>query len=882
MNRLLCRVRPVSLLLGIGLVLCLSVSHPLAAQDIPVTPPSTDNTIPLVVPESTVVIPVPITSDLLLSDDQFLAGGPWQGDQIQRLLEERLSPLAHSTLEAFEGHPVPASEALSALGNRHTVSSAVLLTLAEMEFGVLRPLDSGATSLSSEANAALSLWLRTTTEALSRSFYQQYDLGTAQSGDSTSAASVPTDRLNAASYAIAEYLAAAGQDLTVEAAREQQQRFVATYTAQFGSPLEGGIHAAHPSASADAADSPATEPPLPPLQMPWGGTGTWKYNGGPHGSNREALDFQPLDKNGCSPNIASDRWVAAAAGGRVTYASSYMVIIDHDSDGNTTTGWQTFYLHVANIQVSVNSEITPGTSLGNPSCYGGDGTSTGVHVHFAVRYHNASQAANGRVISGWRVEQGVGPYHGYLRKGNITRESGCRLSSPTGNCIWNHASSPVVSDNCRLNRYLAEYYSGVIPNVTYPPVRTACVDHIRYDWGSGTPDPSIGSDNFSVRWEGVFAFNGGEKSFFARTDDGMRVWIDDTQLLDKWFPQGATTYYLRHTPSANPHRMRVEYYEQGGGATARWGWCPATQFMVDYFNNKTLSGNPVYSGCMSSIDRNWGTGGPGNGVGTDNFSVRWYGRSAFESGAYGFFASTDDGMRAYLDNNLIIDRWYDQPLSSYRTSRSMSAGLHNILVEYYESGGGALARFRWGKNLTAGRSADASSYQSSTYTPGKASDGNYATRWSSFFLNTLLDDQWWFVDLGSRKEFDRISIYWEAAYATDYLIGWRDADSCYGSYSGYRYTGGHVGWSSYDVGLRTARCIAVFMYDRAPGKYNYSFWEVEAYRVIYTPSVLSVAVQGESIRFKLGAPSDSLEQEYLAPDGRYQMEQPASTWTTTP
>ena len=101
MNRLLCRVRPVSLLLGIGLVLCLSVSHPLAAQDIPVTPPSTDNTIPLVVPESTVVIPVPITSDLLLSDDQFLAGGPWQGDQIQRLLEERLSPLAHSTLEAL-------------------------------------------------------------------------------------------------------------------------------------------------------------------------------------------------------------------------------------------------------------------------------------------------------------------------------------------------------------------------------------------------------------------------------------------------------------------------------------------------------------------------------------------------------------------------------------------------------------------------------------------------------------------------------------------------------------------------------------------------------------------------------------------------------------
>ena len=881
MNRLQSRMLPVSLLLGIGLVVCLSTNRSLVAQGIAVTPPPTDSAIPLVVPETAGAVPVPISTNVLLSDEQFLTGGPWPSDQIQHLLDERLSPLAWATLEPFEGYPVSASEALSALGARFTVSPAVLLTLAEMEFGLLQP---GATSLSSEDSITLSLWMRATAEGLSLSFYQQYGLSEPHSGDATSAAGVPTDGINAATYAIREYLtsAAADKGLTTEASQQQEQAFVATYTANFGSPLQGSIYTIHPSDSTESSNSPTTEAPLPPLQLPWGGTGTWKYNGGPHGSNREALDFQPLDKSGCSPNVAADRWVTAAAGGRVTYASSYMVIIDHDSDGNNTTGWQTFYLHVANIQVSSGTDVTPGTKLGNPSCLGGDGTSTGVHVHFAVRYHNASQAANGRIISGWRVEQGVGSYHGYLRKGNVTRESGCRLSSPYADCTWNHASSAVVSDNCGLNRYLAEYYNGVIPNVTYPPVRTACVDHIRYDWGNGTPDASINSDNFSIRWEGVFAFNGGEKSFFARTDDGMRVWIDDIQLLDKWFPQGATTYYLRHTPSANPHRMRVEYYEQGGGATARWGWCSATQFMVDYFNNKTLSGNPVYSGCMSSIDRNWSTGGPGNGVGTDNFSVRWYGRSAFESGAYGFFASTDDGMRAYLDNNLIIDRWYDQPLSSYRTSRSMSAGLHNILVEYYESGGGALARFRWGKNLTAGRSADASSYQSSTYTPGKASDGNYATRWSSFFLNTLLDDQWWFVDLGSRKEFDRISIYWEAAYATDYLIGWRDADSCYGSYSGYRYTGGHAGWSSYDVGLRTARCIAVFMYDRAPGKYNYSFWEVEAYRVIYAPSVLSVAAQGELIQFELSAPSDSLEQEYLAPDGRYQMEQPASTWTTTP
>jgi hypothetical protein len=55
----------------------------------------------------------------------------------------------------------------------------------------------------------------------------------------------------------------------------------------------------------------------------------------------------------------------------------------------------------------------------------------------------------------------------------------------------------------------------------------------------------------------------------------------------------------------------------------------------------------------------------------------------------------DDGMRIWVDNELIIDAWYDSPRHTVRRDRYMSAGAHQLRVEYYEHGGGAVARLNW-------------------------------------------------------------------------------------------------------------------------------------------------------------------------------------------
>jgi len=124
--------------------------------------------------------------------------------------------------------------------------------------------------------------------------------------------------------------------------------------------------------------------------------------------------------------------------------------------------------------------------------------------------------------------------------------------------------------------------------------------------------------------------------------------------------------------------------------------CPTDQYRAQYYDNRSLSGNPTFTRCENPpINYDWGIGRPGNGVGNDRFSVRWTGRFNFSSGNYTFIAKADDGIRVYIDGTRIINAWWDQVPTEYRANRSLSSGEHEVKVEYYENEGGALVQVRW-------------------------------------------------------------------------------------------------------------------------------------------------------------------------------------------
>jgi Galactose oxidase-like, Early set domain/Bacterial Ig domain/PA14 domain len=125
------------------------------------------------------------------------------------------------------------------------------------------------------------------------------------------------------------------------------------------------------------------------------------------------------------------------------------------------------------------------------------------------------------------------------------------------------------------------------------------------------------------------------------------------------------------------------------------GSCPAGQYSARYFANMTLTGTPATERCETSIDYDWGTGSPAPNVPVDQFSARWTGTFSFQAGNYQFTATADDGIRVWVDGVPLIDGWVDQSATTYQQTKNLTAGSHDVQVEYYENGIDAVAHVNW-------------------------------------------------------------------------------------------------------------------------------------------------------------------------------------------
>lgn len=116
----------------------------------------------------------------------------------------------------------------------------------------------------------------------------------------------------------------------------------------------------------------------------------------------------------------------------------------------------------------------------------------------------------------------------------------------------------------------------------------------------------------------------------------------------------------------------------------------------EFFGNQNLT-NRIDTRVDNNIDFDWALGSPIAGVGADNFSVRWTGQvEARHSERYTFNTLSDDGVRLWVNDRLIIDQWNDHPETTHTGQIDLEAGvLYNIRLEYYENGGDSRIRLAW-------------------------------------------------------------------------------------------------------------------------------------------------------------------------------------------
>ena len=261
--------------------------------------------------------------------------------------------------------------------------------------------------------------------------------------------------------------------------------------------------------------------------------------------------------------------------------------------------------------------------------------------------------------------------------------------------IYMHPVIPVSGDS-----WLAEYWNNRDLSGTRAWGRYENGTYLWRDWGVGGPGNGTPADVWSARYSRVAYFPGGEYRFHCQHDDGCRIYVDGQMRLDGWRSSGfAGDDWIGTLPGGN-HEVRVEYFEQTGGARLEAWWqgpgylpreqaCSPNRWCGQYWGNITLSGTPAVQRAENDrLDYNWGSGGPVPTFPVNGFSSRFT-RQAVLCGAYTVHFHAGDGIRFWLDDQLVVDQWQYRPGAGEVQVGGFNFTLHTLRVEHFVNSGAA-------------------------------------------------------------------------------------------------------------------------------------------------------------------------------------------------
>ena len=102
---------------------------------------------------------------------------------------------------------------------------------------------------------------------------------------------------------------------------------------------------------------------------------------------------------------------------------------------------------------------------------------------------------------------------------------------------------------------------------------------VDFDWGLGSPMPTLNPDTYSVRWSGELQPRFSETYSIATvSDDGVRLWLDGQLVIDNWSEHSVTENAVMVALTAGRrYPVKLEYFEQGGAAVARLLWSSSSE-----------------------------------------------------------------------------------------------------------------------------------------------------------------------------------------------------------------------------------------------------------------------------------------------------------------
>lgn len=227
---------------------------------------------------------------------------------------------------------------------------------------------------------------------------------------------------------------------------------------------------------------------------------------------------------------------------------------------------------------------------------------------------------------------------------------------------------------------------------------------VSYDWGFNSPQPNaIQADRFSVRWMTSRYLPSGIYTFSLRYDDGLRIVVNDMVVFDDFGHNGERGIGFAIPIEAGNTTIKVEYVERVDKARVHVSFGripgatkpPEAPWSAEFYNNENVQGPPAATARYPGLNRDWGLGSPHPAVSIDHFTGRFIKQQYFAEGKYRFVARVNDGVRVFVDGNMVIDEWREQFATFVSGDVNLSPGYHEIRVDYIDFVGPASIEVYW-------------------------------------------------------------------------------------------------------------------------------------------------------------------------------------------
>jgi hypothetical protein len=194
------------------------------------------------------------------------------------------------------------------------------------------------------------------------------------------------------------------------------------------------------------------------------------------------------------------------------------------------------------------------------------------YTAFAIRGYRVSRYTRSGTLIDRRIIGTTSAYTWTALQPSTTYLFAVQAVSPGGHLSQASArvsaTTAAASLSCPAGEYRAQYWPNV--DLTGTPALIRCESAVNNDWAGGGP-PGLPVDKFSARYDATINLQAGDYEFRVTSDDGVRLWVDGTLVIDKWIDQPARTYTASKHMTAGTHTVRVEFYENGGLAVLKLG-----------------------------------------------------------------------------------------------------------------------------------------------------------------------------------------------------------------------------------------------------------------------------------------------------------------------